>query len=437
MIEREYVKFNTSIQTGSNKDHPNYDGEGNIEASIELRLPDNIFTNPRKIARIDMLASKLRLSLENTPIAQMQIDTSEETRDFKPTKCMMDVYPYCLLDDGHFQPRDENNLSFPFYHQHDFTVRIFLNYYPAEEETPPVSSGLTHELHFKVTPTITLDPSDKFYSLLEKGGVFKMCRHLFNMSVQSNHEPFKIENGIIQIQHISTLEQIFQDALQNAITFASTKYNICLDLTLVGGTIPDTVPYDIENSINITTPNQQQVTFYFSTCLKNDILTVQEQQISSAIKPIVKFDAQSLSISYDTGCFKNIIPIFWNPTYIHTYDIPEQLTINALMREYWQQPPLKRVYKQTIEATGEPPREYSLRLDEPQTCRVMNLIVNEEMAKQFSFLPWIKVNTSQLQQTSVTTYHVNVTRAPITYTTYNLTSAYPTESGGSIIQKSI
>ena len=127
MIDREYVKLNTSIQTGSNADHLIYDEEGNPQASIELRLPDNLFagnSGARKVEKVSMQTSKFRLSMENTPIAAMPQDVEKTTPKMQVTKCQLDVYPYCLLDDDQIKPDDISGTVFEYYKDHKVTLKI-------------------------------------------------------------------------------------------------------------------------------------------------------------------------------------------------------------------------------------------------------------------------------------------------------------------------
>ena len=98
MNDRIYKKLNTSIQTSSNAQELLQDEEGNVEATIELRLPDSLFTmrdGPKKIDVVDMQTSKFRLSMENTPIAAFPYNTSRSNSDLHVTNCQLDVYPYC------------------------------------------------------------------------------------------------------------------------------------------------------------------------------------------------------------------------------------------------------------------------------------------------------------------------------------------------------
>ena len=82
MSDREYVKINTSIQTGSNAQNLIEDAEGNVQAEIELRLPDNLFSatnGAKKVDKVELLTTKMRVSMQNTPIAQIPIDTELQT----------------------------------------------------------------------------------------------------------------------------------------------------------------------------------------------------------------------------------------------------------------------------------------------------------------------------------------------------------------------
>ena len=138
MIDREYKKLNTSIQTGSNAQQLLHDADGNVEATVELRLPENIFAKSdgeKKVDSVMMQTSKFRLSMENTPIAQLPVDTELTTRYEKPiSACQLDVYPFCLQSDNQLLPLTLGETSFPYYKDHtvelDYTE--FLNDYEEE-----------------------------------------------------------------------------------------------------------------------------------------------------------------------------------------------------------------------------------------------------------------------------------------------------------------
>ena len=132
MNDRKYVKLNTSIQTASNAGQILEDEEGNKEATLELRLPDNLFgteQGPQKVDSVEMLTTKFRLSMENTPIAQIPLDMEKTTEDSIVSTCQLDVYPYCYLDDNRIAPDPGElgtTLSTPFYKGH------YISFYPVK-----------------------------------------------------------------------------------------------------------------------------------------------------------------------------------------------------------------------------------------------------------------------------------------------------------------
>lgn len=126
MSEREYIKFNTSVQVASNAQRLIKDDDGNIAAILELRLPDNIFpaeNGNKKVDSVQMLTTKMRISMENTPIAQFGVDEDTMKKLEKLnrssnaafiTTSQMDLYPYVIKGDNQILPTKANS-AFPFY----------------------------------------------------------------------------------------------------------------------------------------------------------------------------------------------------------------------------------------------------------------------------------------------------------------------------------
>ena len=226
MIDREYVKLNTSIQTGSNAQTLRYDDDGNIEATIELRLPDNVFggsPSTKKIEKVAMQTSKMRLSMEQTPIAELPLDTDLSTETLIASTCKLDVYPFCLLDNNKIVPDPAvgGMTAFPFYKDHTvhFVIRLFTKAVLGEEQFT-----ILQELDTRANTDGYMFPeTSRFYDSMKKGGAGMLDNHLMNLCAQSNHEPYQIEGDQLFIKHIGTLEQMLQDALENAITYASTS----------------------------------------------------------------------------------------------------------------------------------------------------------------------------------------------------------------------
>lgn len=393
MIDREYVKFNTSILTGSNAQHLRRDPDGNIEATIELRLPDNIFgtsIGPKKIEKVDVLPTKMRLSMEQTPIAQLPLDLNLSTEDTKATTCQLDVYPYCLLDDNKLAPGIDGVTAFPYYKAHEmrYNFRLYTSLEPLEYiEVGSMTS-------FSNTRGMGFSEESRFYKAMKDSKTLQQTQdHMMNVCAQRNHEPYSIENGILSIRNMGTLVQLWQDALENAVTFASTKANFTINVSFIDSTLLATNPAlspRPQTSVTMAFPEYNVETACFWKW-ENDA-SAQElvSSLNYAFKPSVSIGAQSISISYDSAAFGDMIPVFWNTPYVNTYDQPEQLTFDKLRNEVWAQPPPKRRYKYGLEI-GED-RTYNYSLLNNLNCAAMNLICNDQMRQTFSFLPWIKVN---------------------------------------------
>ena len=410
MIEREFVKFNTSINTGTNADKLITDSEGNIQATIELQLPQNLFDNralTRRIEKVEMQTSKFRLSLEDTPIAQIPLDTEVTTTSTKASKCQLDVYPFCLLDDDRIKPEpgsltDVN--AFPNYKNHLVTYKIYL--YKESLESDPILLGeFTGQAN---TKDYGFPSGSRFYNIMKEGGALSVETHLLNLCAQSNHEPYNIEGDKLYIKNIGTLEQMLQDAIENAITYASTSESIVVNVYLLNiDLIVDNMTPSPQTK-NIIVLDDYGITACFWKYEKDTSNSTSTCALNHACKPSVKINEQSLSISYDSVAFDKCIPIFWNTPYVDTFDQPEQLTIDKFRNNVWTQKPPKRQYKYSV-TTSSNPDSYNFALQSPLSCAAMNLIANQTMVDTFSFLPWIYVDTSKIssmKELPKSKYHV-------------------------------
>ena len=407
MIDREYLKLNTSIQTGSNAETLIYNDEGDIQATIELRLPENLYgsnSGPRKIDSVEMQTSKMRLSMANTPIAQIPLDTKELTESLIPSLCKLDVFPFCLLDNDQIKPdptHPDEVSAFPYYKQHSVTFEISLFFENTSTSTEYETTT------FKMnTEGYEISPNWTFYNILNKAGIFDQIKpfdHVMSLCAQSNHEPFMIEGDSLFIKNIGTLEQMLQDALENAITYASTEINDYYKVNLIEISLAEGEPsldppiVDFTNTVDIAGR-----TFVLWSCvqLEGEGYTKLQNHLKFACKPRVKLSEQSLTISYDSAAFDTVIPICWNTPYVDTFDHPEQLMLNRSRRSVWEMPPPKRVYKYDIitERANKPfSYTYNFGLLNPLNCAAMNIIGNQQMKDTFSFLPWIQVDTPKIE----------------------------------------
>lgn len=392
MIDREYVKLNTSIQTASNTQGLIFDSEGNKKATIELRLPDNLFaasSGGKKIDHVSMATSKLRLSMENTPIASIPLDSKLTTDTMKVSSCQLDVYPYCLLDDGVIKPSPTNAnevKAFPDYKSH--MVTYVINLYTSM--SPPASTEID-----TITTRANMDAykfptTNRFYPVVEKAKLLRFDTHIMNLCAQSNHENYTIEDGQLMIRNIGTLEQMLQDALENAITYACTNDNEIIYVDLIDSrVVPQGLSVDATNSIDLSDIGVPLA--YFWKWSKNSVDSELRTSLLAAVKPRVSLTEQSLKISYDTAAFQDLIPIIWNTPFVNTYDQPEQMTMDELRNEVWNAPPPKRVYKYSVNST--PEDGYQFALSNNINCAAMNIIANRAFKDVFSFLPWITIDT--------------------------------------------
>lgn len=410
MNDREYLKLNTSINTGSNARDLHYNNEGNVEAVIELNLPDNIFRardGRRKVESVELQTSKMRLSMEDTPIAQLPIDTELMTDGLTATQCHLDVYPFCLLDNGVVKPDSIDDSAFPSYknHQQNFVFYEVVDIDP-DTEIPMVDRYIKEYL-FSTEDASTLPvianagihkypkPFDAFTELID----LLSLDQILNVCAQSNHEPYRIEDGTLFVKNISTLEQMFQDALESAITYASTTSTMDHSILVVSSTFyeanPEAFPYLDTNKPYTVDFGFKHGTYYF---VQTDNFTVTaESNLKAACKPVVRFQDQSISIGYDTSSFDTLIPVLWNPTYVDTYDHPQQMTMNGWLDDVWQEPPPKRMYKFNV-VLDESTNEFNYSANSSQSPKAFNILGDEEMRERFSFLPWIEFHPPKIDE---------------------------------------
>ncbi len=383
MIEREYLKLNTSIQTGSNANQLNTDEQGNVEAKIELRLPDNIFDNnafSRKIESVDMLTTKFRLSMENTPIAEFPLDIERSTERDPVTTCQLSVYPFCLLDNGVIKPDiasgNLSGISFPHYKSHKINYEITFTTLANVEYSFTVSTNPeVKELDYQ--------PNYPFYEVLKGNGIFKQMKHIFNMCPQSNHEDFNVDGSKLSLRNMGTIVQMLQDSLENAISYASISSEITATIDLNEVEPPSGI-YD-----SFFRGNYVVSTFTYTQPAAN----IQDTSLRNCVKPTVELGSDSISISYDSVPFTGNVPFVWNPRYIETWDKPVQFTENTTLGSEWMPPPAKRICQYGVKSSED---GYNFTLPDQSKTAVMNIIANRATRDTLSFLPWIEVDRSLL-----------------------------------------
>ena len=290
MSEYKYIKINTSVHTASNKATLLKNAQGDVEAKISLNFAENFLSIPKTdILSLDLETTRMQLSLRNMPICVMPLNKALVTSAEFVSTCQLDVWPFCWLDDNRISPTNVSDSAFPYY----------------------VNRG---------------DNS------------------LFNISFPSNLEDFpEVSSDSISIKNIGTLEQIFQDAIENAITFAASD----------SSTTPPTI------------------------------------HLSTGVKPKISFEDRSLSLSYDTAAFTAMqtIPILWNQSFINNYETPQKVRDEL----GWYEPPPKRVYSYNVTLNQD--RTYNFAVPENMDVQPFNIVVNRAFRDTFNFLPWITVNT--------------------------------------------
>lgn len=432
MSDREYVKINTSIQTGSNAQNLIEDAEGNVQAEIELRLPDNLFSatnGAKKVDKVELLTTKMRVSMQNTPIAQIPIDTELQTTTYTPSTCQLDVYPFCLIDDGEFYPKTLADTAFPNYRTNIRIVLLYVSENNNPSTTPfnllidqydlPVDATRPSEVinvNRGEPPSETVGKSIIAMAqkcLASSKDVQSFLTNRMNMCLPNNHETLTIENGELLIKHISSLAQLWNDALENAMVTALRETNepISFMVPITNADFLDAADeataqwfktvLDLDTTSTVLLPSQPTIEiedettrFYVSTISPDNLYgTTTMIPLRTAFKPEVSFDDNSLTVAYDTAPFYKNTPILWNPALVDTGNSAEQLKENPFLSAYTLEPPAKRYYVTPVEQTGESDVKGidANLIFSNSTSKVFNIIGNRATRDTFSFLPWTEI----------------------------------------------
>lgn len=145
---REYIKLNTSLATCSSK--PPTDEDGNYQARIELRLPQNLVSPAYKPKSVKLQVSKLKASLANIPVNTIPVQkvtwSGRAGRRFASvqTKGIAALWPFTYLGCGVWKPQTDAFTSgihagYPFDRNYPVAItnsnyiRIPQEFLPAEE----------------------------------------------------------------------------------------------------------------------------------------------------------------------------------------------------------------------------------------------------------------------------------------------------------------
>ena len=428
MIDSEYVKLNTSIQTGSNAENILLHETENdtIPAEIELRLPQNLFPVQRgknKLEKVDVLTTKFRISMQDTPIAELDIDTDKTTNETIVLQPQLDVYPFCLGDKNIPKPEGLLDSAFPAYKSHTVQYIFYLCENPPDGEKSELTNVHTMANTYNYglgRNTGTFSP----YELVILNHLGKKYDHEMNFILPSTHGMVQQGNNHVLIKDVGTLQHVFQSALENAITYACTSTNMQVNVYLIPKSQVSAVE-SIYLDEEIIVPNHDPMVIWYVEDNLSSI--VNNCSLLAACKPTVEFNEQSFSISYDTGVFDQIIPVIWNSQHINTFDIPDQMSTDTYRSSVWGLPPLKRQYRYGVDVQENDTFSYTLE-SSLKPC-VMNIIANKNLVDSFSFLPWIKTTMmGYLYNKTVTKEQHTIEKVTKTESKLNLPLSRPGQS---------
>lgn len=409
MNDRDYVKFNTSIQTGSNASDIKADANDNIPAVIELRLPANLFGNeggPKEVDNVMMQTSKLRLSMANTPIAEFPLEERLFTKpeNFEMTKCQLDVYPFAFTDEEKLKPTSSDDRALQEYKKHEVIYNIYYcNTDVAEPEFVESFYTIANTNAVFGFPT-----SSVYYTALAPTLLDLENHHMQMCLAKTDASQSEKDKDKILISSLSVFETAVEDSLANAITYASTKTKNVVNLYFISRTWVEASErtdlltyYSFNNPVQINrlslSYNNKATTLYSACFWKYTIsqeLTDFSCSLSKACKPSVSVGDQSFSIAYDSAIFMDKIPFLWTPSYIDTCEQAPQLTLDTMRNFVWTEKPPKRKYKYGVNV-DENDLTYQFSIDESSDCAVMNVLGNKHTKELLSFLPWIKIDMAK------------------------------------------
>lgn len=411
MSEREYIKFNTSVQVASNAQRLIKDDDGNIAAILELRLPDNIFpaeNGNKKVDSVQMLTTKMRISMENTPIAQFGVDEDTMKKLEKLnrssnvafiTTSQLDLYPYMINDGNQIQPSKANS-AFPLYKTRVLSIEISIW---MGEDYILLDTLYVHPN----APSSFAEDVGRYKDPFQKGGVFAALGHLSNLVVKQ-HMPVRRENDTVSIFNVGSIELMLQDGIESAFIYNNTDLVDPLQCSIffiseeaynnnhfpTGGFTKNDV--DVENTMVIE--EMGGIKAFFVNKVNGPVVIDQMlglPNIRFSVKPKVSFTEQKFRISYDTAPFTSNIPLLWCNSFVNTYDNPLQLTLGNVYDDYCDgfKPP-KRLF--SYGATKNEDDSYFFTLKE-STINPVNIVGNKALRDIFSCLPWIAVDTNTNQ----------------------------------------
>lgn len=409
MNERDYIKVNTSIQTGSNAKDLLRNANGDIEATIELLLPDSLFSSDaaHAITDVDMQTSKIRLSLERTPIAALPYDQKEDDEFYRST-CALDVYPFNFIEETMLYP-PHGRLSSNTYPFMPYTQYFLNGYYlggddmswddysPSNLPSASLEIACIYDTHCPNSYTYNIQQQellDLVRKLEEMNALDGYVIFHPDMNLYIKKKNSSVHQGKIFISDIgdltSGLESALESALRRAFRYQSGTFNfyfLCRDRD---GKFPTW-------SGIIEIPGEDRYVY-----LPKDAPELASDAPSSeitALKPTIEFGDDSFSISYDTATTaEGGTPVIWNGRYIDDGVVPPQLrndiSFETSLTNCYYLPPLKRFYYQELEVDSDN-QTYQNTVSETN-AHGYYICGNKETKETFSLLPWKKIDWTTL-----------------------------------------
>lgn len=420
MIDREYLKFNTSLQTASNSKNLVQGNDNTVEAKIELRLPNSVFTSSdgqKEVDNVQLLTTKMRLSMSETPIAQLPLTPDEETQYYYTSGCQLDVYPYAIDKRNEIEPLTKHpydNIAFPYYKNHTVDLTVSMLRWDNIIFRPRIVWSHEYTLYSNCYgydfDDVYDNPDDKeIYKILKKAGAFKdFGDHTMNLVIPKNRDSFETEDGDKScfVYDIAALEQLLADALSNAMTYAATETNLVVNVEIVDyGNSDPNAPWNPKLNMDATGVVQGCQCCFWRTIYIDSESTI-NQHLNAGIRPTVRIGDDTFSISYDSACFEDCIPIIWNPSFVKNYEYALQLISDTWRAVDWSAPPPKRFYKYGF--TSNESGEYKFLFNSSIYSAAFNIIGNKLMKETFPFLPWSTIKNLNLDKNAqiLTKYQV-------------------------------
>ena len=199
MSDTQYLKLNTSINTGSNASTLERNSDGDVKAVIELRLPDSL-SREEDIQSIDLQVSKMRLSLNNLPIALVPINPQTIRYQFEhhePITTLMWIgfWAYFVADDGSILPHNEPLAKLTYPNSNIVPIRLPLTFETFDidfaERTGTLPLKRYETLMYALETAL-----NELHSLLHSS-TYPVTRHTLECEVNLTADTFSIDYRVV------------------------------------------------------------------------------------------------------------------------------------------------------------------------------------------------------------------------------------------------